>query len=196
MDFPSLIHLLGTVREIDPDRRIVIFGSASILASFPEETDEKQWLALTNDADFILSPWEDAVAVEVNRVIGKGRAFHSENGYYADIVKPAAFDQFPPEFESRLVKLEEFPNVFALEPHDMAIAKIFAGRPKDILLLSILLARGKLSEAILRTRLWFMPMDDKLLVKTHQVLRDVVAAARELGYDVVCPETPWIDKAT
>lgn len=193
MDFSSLIHLLAKVREIDPERRIVIFGSSSILASFPE-TDEKRWLALTNDADFILSPWEDDVAMEVNKVIGKGRAFHSENGYYADIVKPVAFDEFPPGFQERLVKLDGFPNVFALEPHDMAIAKIFAGRPKDISLLSILLAEGKLNEATLRTRLWFMPMDDKLLVKTHHTLRDVVAAARELGYDVVCSETPWKDE--
>jgi hypothetical protein len=196
MDFPSLIHLLNTVRDIDPDRRIVIFGSASILASFPDETDDKQWLALTNDADFILSPWEDDVAMEVNKAIGKGRAFHSANGYYADIVKPVAFDEFPPGFEHRLVKLEGFTNVSALEPHDMAIAKIFAGRSKDIRLLSILLAEGKLDEATLRTRLWFMPMDDKLFVKTHHVLRDVVAAARELGYAIVCSETPWNDKAT
>ncbi len=194
MDLPSLIHLLGKVREIEPEARIVIFGSSSILASFPEETEEKQWLALTNDADFILSPWQDAAAMEVSKAIGKGRAFHIENGYFADIVRPAAFDQFPPEFESRLVKLENYPNVFALDPHDMAVAKLFAGRPKDIRLLSILLADSKLDEATIRTRLWFMPMDDKLFVKTHHVLRDVVAAARELGYAVQCPEQPWNEK--
>lgn len=43
----------------------------------------------------------------------------------------------------------------------------------------------------IRKRLWHMEMDDKLFVRTHLTLRAVVAAAKEPGYTIECPEMPW-----
>lgn len=61
----------------------------------------------------------------------------------------------------------------------MAVAKLFAGRPKDIRLLSFLLATGRLEEAKVRKLLWNTPMEEKWIVKTHAVLEQVVAEAAE-----------------
>lgn len=78
--------------------------------------------------------------------------------------------------------LEGCPNVWALDPHDMAIGKLWVGRPKDMRLLSILLATGRLDEAFVRKLLWNMDMEEKWLVKTHAFLDEVVKAAWEIGY--------------
>ncbi|MDI1313097.1 DUF6036 family nucleotidyltransferase [Prosthecobacter sp.] len=84
-----------------------------------------------------------------------------------------------PDFRNRLVPLEGCPRVFALDPHDMAVAKLFAGRPKDIRLLSFLLATDRLDEAKVRKLLWDTPMEEKWIVKTHAVLEQVVAEAAQ-----------------
>lgn len=196
MRFETLLKLAAGLSSLTPESTIILFGSCSAFATFPDLADEISTYENTNDADFVPEPWTPELAALLALEWGEDSAFSVQHGYFADINRPVIYENFPPGFRDRLVPLPGCSKVFALEPHDMAIAKIFAGRPKDILLLSILLARGKLSEATLRTRLWFMPMDDKLFVKTHHVLRDVVAAARELGYAVVCPETPWTAKAT
>ena len=78
--------------------------------------------------------------------------------------------------------LEGCPNVWALDPHDMAIGKLWVGRPKDLRLLSILLATGRLDEAFVRKLLCNMYMEEKWLVKTHAFLDEVVKAAWEIGY--------------
>ncbi len=73
MDFSSLINLTREIREIEPREELVIFGSASILVSFPEETDQHGWLLLkTNEVlkKAILAsnqlPNDDAMLKETN----------------------------------------------------------------------------------------------------------------------------------
>lgn len=59
----------------------------------------------------------------------------------------------------------------------MAVARLFAGRPKDIRLLSFLLATKRLDEAKVLKLLWDTPMEEKWIVRTHAVLDQVVAEA-------------------
>ncbi len=191
MRFETLLKLATGLSSLAPDSSIILFGSCFAFATFPDLADDVSMFENTHDADFVPEPWTAELAALLNSEWGEDSAFSVQNGYFADINRPVIYENFPPGFRERLVPLPGCPKVFALEPHDMAIAKIFAGRNKDIAMLSILLSHGKLDEATLRTRLWFMPMDDKLLVKTHHTLRDVVAAARELGYAAECSETPW-----
>lgn len=113
----------------------------------------------------------------LSETLGKDSGFFEHYKYYADIVRPAAFGNFPPDFRDRLVPLEGCPRVFALDPHDMAVAKLFAGRPKDIRLLSFLFATDRLDEAKVRKLLWDTPMEEKWIVKTHAVLDQVLAEA-------------------
>lgn len=132
----------------------------------------------TKDADFIFEPWEQSLGKALNSAVGKESLFYDHFGYYADIISPAAFDCFPPDFRDRLVPLEGCPRVFALDPHDMAVAKLFAGRPKDVRLLAFLLATKRLDEQKVRKLLWDTPMEEKWIVRMHQVLDQAVAEAK------------------
>ena len=99
-------------------------------------------------------------------------------GYYADIVRPAAFDCFPPDFRDRLVPLEGCPRCLRSIRVDMAVAKLFAGRLKDVRLLAFLLGTKRLDEQKVRKLLWKTPME-KWIVRTHQVLDQAVAEAKQ-----------------
>lgn len=174
MRVEALKHLANSAAALAPDSTIVVFGSASAFATYPELGIECELYQQTKDADFIFEPWELSLGKALNNAVGKESLFYDHFGYYADIISPAAFDNFPPDFRDRLVPLEGCPRVFALDPHDMAVAKLFAGRPKDIRLLVFLLKTNRLDEAKVRRLLWNTPMEEKWIVRTHQVLEEVV----------------------
>lgn len=191
MRLEALKALVRAARTVEPDARIVVFGSTSAFATYPTLADEVPLYLNTNESEFILDPWDDSTGAALIAAIGRNSEFFEMNKYYADIIRPLAYHNFPGGFEGRLVPPTEFAKVFALEPNDMAVARLLAGRPKDVARLSELLAKAKLDEATIRTRLWHMEMDDKLFVRTHLTLRAVVAAAKERGYTIECPEMPW-----
>lgn len=182
MDLASLNRLLSEARKIIPDSPLIIFGSTSAFATWPDLPETVDTYLQTRDTDLILDPWNEETAMALQNAVGKLSAYDQEHGVYADIIKPAAFANFPADFRDRLVPLEGCPNVWALDPHDMAVAKMWAGRPKDLRLLSILLATGRLDEAFVRKLLWNMDMEERWIVKTHAFLDEVVKAAREIGY--------------
>lgn len=191
MDFQALKHLSAVVAALAPGSSILIFGSSSAFASHPKLAETVSMYQNTQDADFVPDPMDEMLFEYLRDTLGKESRFFQVFGYYADINGPRAFDYFPAGFRDRLVPLPGVANVFALEPNDMAVAKLIAAREKDIHLLSILLAQGCLNEAAIRTRLWFMEMDDKLRIRTDQALKATLTAARALGYAVECPEQPW-----
>ena len=177
MRFSSLKHLAASVSAIAPEARVIVFGSSSALCTHPNLSEETDSYEQTLDADFILDPWDQSLGNLLSETLGKDSGFFEHYKYYADIVRPAAFDNFPPDFRNRLVPLEGCPRVFALDPHDMAVAKLFAGRPKDIRLLAFLFATDRLDEAKVRKLLWDTPMEEKWIVKTHAILDQVLAEA-------------------
>jgi hypothetical protein len=180
MNSDRLRRLIAEARSVFSEGRIVVFGSTSLLGTFPEIAEETRLFELTLDSDFISDPWSDDAVLRLQIAVGKPSDFFKVHGYYADIVRPDAYDQFPPGFQERLVPIPGFDGVFALDVHDMAVAKLWAGRPKDIALLSALLHLEKLDEAVLRKRLWDTPMVEKWIVKTHDVLERSVAEAKRL----------------
>lgn len=134
--------------------RIIVFGSASLLASFPElgETPGSP-LQTTYDADLIPYPFEEEIGMMLDEAFGADRGFHRRYGYHADIVRPKVTETFPEGWEERLVALGGVPNVFCLELHDMAAVKCFVGREKDARQVVWLFKHGKLDAAVLRQRI-------------------------------------------
>jgi hypothetical protein len=173
MDLKALKHLAGVVQAITLGRRIIVFGSSSLFASFPHADDDYELLRRSMDADFVLDPFDEATGKTVGDAIGAEAEFANQHGYYADIVRPIVCENFPPGWEDRLIPLDGVPNVFCLEPHDMAVAKLFAGRPKDISLLTDLLK----SQRLHALRIYRLPMPEAMIVKTHQRLRQAAGAA-------------------
>lgn len=117
----------------------------------------------------------------LDETLGEDESFHSHFGYYADIIRPIAFEQFPKGWEERLVPLPDVPRVFCLEPHDMAAAKCQAGRPKDIELLTLLISSGRLDPAVIKERLYEVAMREAMIVRSHNTLKEVVSRAAKTG---------------
>lgn len=181
MRLDTLKHLARAVSGTSEAERVVVFGSASLLMRFPELGDDHGGpLRNTFDADFIPTPFDEEMGQLLHLTFGKGRPFHVHFGYYADIIRPLAFEEFPKGWDERLVPLSGVERVFCLEPHDMAAAKCQAGRPKDIELLALLIATGRLDPAEITERLYLVPMREAMIVKSHNVLKEAVARAAEL----------------
>lgn len=181
MHLGALKHLAEVVDAILPGTEFIVFGSSSSLATFPEEGEPGGILESSLDADFIPQPFSEDIAWLLHETLGRGNRFHQHFGYYADIVRPDAFEQFPPGWRDRLVPLDGFKNVWCLEPHDMAAAKCVAGRPKDIEQLGGLAARGKINLDLVHRRLWSADLVEKMIVHCHRSLEQVRNRAAEIA---------------
>jgi len=126
-----LILEIGTRFDLD---YFYIIGAASILASI--EAPDPQ-LTLTRDVDVIPNVEPDsrvrAMADQIDRVIGEGSEFDEEHGYYAQGVDFATPTFAPRGWRARCVpvRVKEF-TALCMEPHDLVISKLGAGREKDL----------------------------------------------------------------
>lgn len=182
MRLDALIHIGRTAAALAESRRIIVFGSSSLLPTFPELGDDHGGaLSKTFDADLIIEPWSEEIGVLLDNTLGEDEPFHAQFGYHADIIRPMATEQFPAGWEDRLVPLPGVPGVFCLDPHDMAAAKCQAGRPKDVELLAHLLSTGRLDASVAEARLRAVAMREAMIVKSHRVLDEAVELARHSG---------------
>ncbi|BCU78261.1 DUF6036 family nucleotidyltransferase [Luteolibacter sp. LG18] len=178
MRLDSLTHLAKTALALMETGKVIVFGSASLLPSFPELGDDHGGpLERTHDADFIVEPWAEDIGVLLDNVLGNEEPFHAHFGYYADIIRPIVTEQFPKGWEERLIPLQGVERAWCLEPHDMAAAKCQAGRPKDIELLAYLFSSDRLDPAVVKTRLMEVAMREALIVQSHRTLREALARA-------------------
>lgn len=174
MRLPALKHLLESVRALGQSRKITVLGSASLLASFPE-LGEQDLLEYTYDGDLLLEPINKQIAGYLAEAVGQGSLFRAEHGYHADILHPTIVESLPPGWESRLVAMKGFENVYALDPHDLAAVKVVVGREKDMALVRGLLGLGKISADQLRERLHAMPLGEKEMFRAGRNLHDLTA---------------------
>jgi hypothetical protein len=175
MRLRSLNRLVSAALALSGCSRLFIFGSSSIFASFPELDSEEGPLEATYDADLLLEPIDKETAAILSESIGNKSLHHNKHGFYADILHPSITDPFPPGWQDRLVPLDGFSNVWALDPHDLGIVKLCVGREKDLELVGALLKLKKLDCAKLRERFAVLPLGEKELFR----------AGRNLG--AVCP---------
>ena len=132
MEISTLNLLLKSVRDAAPDRKIIVFGSSSLFASFPDTDPELIGTAVTLDADFFIDPDDEALREKLDANFGEDHAFHAfhafhaATGHYGDFVDLRLSESFPEGWRDRLVPVRGFENVFALEPVDMAVTKVAA----------------------------------------------------------------------
>lgn len=191
MEVSALTHLLRSVRESVQDRKIIVFGSSSLFASFPDVDPELLGTAVTLDADFFIDPDDQTLREKLEANFGENHAFHNATGHYGDFVDLRLSESFPEGWRERLVPMQGFDNVFALEPVDMAVTKIAAtarsrlwrrlGRGgvergmKDINTIVALLKGGRMSLDTLKKRLDGMDYEPSLIVECSQVMREIEA---------------------
>lgn len=156
----ELEHVLRAASRIVEQRDFLVIGSAAILGTYPDEVLPLE-ASRSEEAD--LAPFDDPTgekSAAVEGSLGQLSQFHSMYGYYADGVDFATAT--PPDgWEERLVAFDppgaEPGRGLCLEPHDLAAAKLAAGRTKDFEFVGALLRAGLLERAILVERVEGLP---------------------------------------
>jgi hypothetical protein len=129
----DLEHVLRAAARVVEDDLVVI-GSQAVLAQHPDAPE-----ALLRSMEVDLYPrHKPERSEEIDGAIGDGSRFHETYAYYAHGVGPETFVA-PAGWDERLIRLEVQdalgPNApavaWCLEVHDLALAKLAAGRSHD-----------------------------------------------------------------
>lgn len=153
MNLEALQHLVRAAQALAEEPSIFVFGSASLLASFPELGKADGPLATTYDADLYPDPFDELVAMMLDEALGENRAYYRRHGYHADILRDSILTTLPTGWRDRLVPVPGTSRARALDPHDLAAVKLLVGRPKDLALLQILKNAGLVRAEIVQERM-------------------------------------------
>jgi hypothetical protein len=126
----QLEHIIRAACTIADDDELVIIGSQSVLAQFPDAPEE---LLVSLEAD-VYPRHHPERAELIEGSIGELSMFHKTFGYYADGID-VHIATLPAGWEDRLVPIRGPGTAgntgWALEIHDLLISKYVANREKD-----------------------------------------------------------------
>lgn len=179
----QLEHVIRVSGGLTNSLHIMVVGSQSILGACPGAPAE---LTMSMEADvYPLHAPERAELIEGS--IGEGSPFQSTYGYYAQGVGPETAT-LPAGWQERVVAVKvESVTGYCLEPHDLAAAKLVAGREKDGPFVLAMLRHGIIQGATLMARLGGLPIGAE-----HRERLRLWLAARleELGNGAPGPRAP------
>ncbi|WP_248762091.1 DUF6036 family nucleotidyltransferase [Pseudarthrobacter sp. SSS035] len=160
----ELEHAIRAATEIIHQDAVFIIGSQAILGSF---TEDELPAEATRSEEVDIAPMQDddaqSLATELDATIGEMSHFHETHGFYVQGVgRDTAV--LPAGWADRLVKVSNANTRgrtgLCLEPHDLCVAKLIAGRAKDHLFVGALLKHGLVSREIIAQRLLTVSNDD------------------------------------
>jgi hypothetical protein len=144
MNKAGLHRIIRAASKMLGEDTLVIIGSQSILASFREFMLPDD-ATMSAEADVL--PFDDddeEKADMVDGLLGEASHFYEKCGIYADGVSPWTAS-LPTGWDERLVRIED-PESGAvgrcLHPEDLCVAKVLAGRAKDIRFLAAVFHAG------------------------------------------------------
>jgi hypothetical protein len=148
----ELEHLIRAAGAITGAEEIIVIGSQAILAARP---DSPESLLRSCEADmFTLRDPKDADLIDGS--IGEGSPFHETFGYYAQGVWLDTAT-LPDGWQDRLIAIrnENTRHVTArcLEPHDLAVSKLVAGREKGRVFLTEMIRHQMIDGNLLLERI-------------------------------------------
>lgn len=158
----QLEHIIRAATGITGAKEIVIIGSQAVLGQFPDAPVD---LLASIEADvFTFRNPADADLIEGS--IGEGSPFHQTFGYYAHgVAEETAV--LPADWKDRLVKVRNANTGdgcgLCLEAHDLAVAKLVAGREKDISFVAALLRHKLVAAPLIESRLRQVPLSEERL---------------------------------
>lgn len=136
----ELEHLLRAAGEVIGETQFIVIGSQSILGKYPDAPDE---LLRSREADLIAK--NRPARTSLLEAIGEASRFYETYGYYADPVDTRTA-VLPRDWKSRLVNIRtpatNGVTGLCLDPHDLLISKLAAGRDKDFEFADVMIRHG------------------------------------------------------
>jgi hypothetical protein len=174
----NLEHIIRAAGAIADDSDIIIVGSQSVLGQFPEARTE---LLISVEADVYPKNWPDRSDL-IDGAIGEGSPFERQFRYYAHGFD-ASTSILPSGWEQRLVLVTgentRFIRGWCLEVHDLAIAKLVAGRSKDLDFLHHLIDGGYVVSETLRERLTMTSLEEPAASTASQRLAGLLSDSEQ-----------------
>jgi len=158
----QLEHVIRAAAGITGATEIVVIGSQAVLGQFPDAPAD---LLVSIEADvFTFRNAADANLIDGS--IGEGSPFHQTFGYYAHgVAEETAI--LPTGWKDRLVTVRNANTGngcgLCLEVHDLAVAKLAAGREKDSSFVAGLLRHKLANAAVIESRLRHSPLSGQRL---------------------------------
>ena len=152
----DLAHIVRAAAEIAGDGKILIIGSQAVLASRGDsELPAEATMSIEADVAFFDDETEEK-GDRVDGAIGEGSEFHRRFGYYAQGVSVGAAT-LPAGWRERVVAFRfgdhGRADAVCLEPHDLVVSKLVAGREKDVQFARALVSAGIVTVETLRGRI-------------------------------------------
>jgi hypothetical protein len=151
-EFEHALRAAGAVLGVD---EVLVIGSQALHASVGEPLPPEAERSVEVDVA-VFDDEEGRKADLLDGSIGEASMFHATFGYYAQGVVPSTA-VLPDGWRKRLVAYTSAATAgvtaLCLEPHDLWISKMVAGRPKDLAFCEALVDRGMVDAGTLRDRL-------------------------------------------
>jgi hypothetical protein len=149
----ELQHIILEIGERFALTEVFVIGSSAILAVISDPPEGA--LTATRDVDIIPPNDEDErIADQISYVIGEASPFDIEYGYHAQGVSLKTPTYAPHGWQARTIDVHVGKVVgHCMEPHDVVISKLGAGREKDLQFASAAAALGLVVQSVLLTRL-------------------------------------------
>lgn len=131
MQRDQLQHVILEIGRRFDLRDFYVVGSAAILAALPDPPAGA--LTATRDVDVIPPGDDEQLADRISFVLGEASDFDIEHGYYAQGVSLRTPTFAPTDWPSRAlpVRVADY-TAWCMEPHDLVLSKLGAGREKDL----------------------------------------------------------------
>jgi hypothetical protein len=180
MNREHLDHLIRAAGDLLNEHEVIVAGSQAALGQFPEGLPKSALLSTEVDLAAIHDPTEEKAWL-INGVIGEETAFAFTFGYYAEGIGRELL-VLPADWEERAVRIiahgqQRDVTGICPEIHDLAVAKLAAGRKKDSQWASALIQSGQLRVELLlerATRASLRPDQERFII-------DVVRGAGGTG---------------
>lgn len=177
MRYDQLEHAIRAACDVAGDSELLIFGSQSILASFPEAPEE---LRASIEVD-VQAKNRPEMTDFIDGALGQDSMFHTAHGFYVHGVSIEAAT-LPAGWSERTVAVRDPIRTKGgtgqcLEAHDLAASKLVAHREKDRVFVTTLLSEGLIDDQSLIDRIRALPITREV---RDRLIRWVEVTAAEL----------------
>jgi hypothetical protein len=174
MNRAALEHILRAAAAIANERDFIVIGSQAILGQYPTAPES---LLMSIEAD-VYPRYAPERSDVVDGAIGELSDFHQTFGYYAHGVDQTTAI-LPEGWMDRLIRVENENTGGAigwcLEAHDLAAAKLAAGRDQDREFVRVLLKERLVSADTLAERVATLPLSADRMQLVHVLLARLVS---------------------